>query len=111
MDATAPVARLDWPPVAPNGGVSWPDGTVVSACGPIRPARAPNGDKGTVYPPLSTEYDLPVVPPSCRLRPVARPFWPDWPAGQRRRLCEWGTYPHGDAGARRMSACAPRGGL
>jgi len=31
----------------------------------------------------------PVVPPSCRLRPVARPSWPGLAAGQHVGLCEW----------------------
>ena len=38
--------------------------------------RADPAGKRTGYPPLSTEYDRPVGPPSCRLRPVARPSWP-----------------------------------
>jgi len=50
---------------------------VVSACGPINPARAPNGVQGLGYAPLSTDDDLPVAQLSCRLRPVARPSWPE----------------------------------
>jgi len=41
--------------------------------------RADPADKRTGYPPPSTEYDRPVAPPSCCLRPVARPSWPPVP--------------------------------
>jgi len=50
---------------------------MVSACGPIHPARAPNGVQGGG---LQVALDRPVARPARA--PSGGVLWPDWPAGQ-----------------------------
>jgi len=113
--ATVPVARpaCRVPPsveYASYSGVSWPDGTVVSACGPIRPQGDGLAAAMGRLPPTGS--------PAC-LCPLWRGILAACPAQRRGGLArrpahsavQVRIHPHCDASTRRMPACAPLGGV